>query len=246
MADDQAHGLRRLFARRDARMLGVLGDEATAVTLELAAAFARLAQRVLLVDRTCGDAARGLGLRARYELRHALMGDRTLRQVTLEAPHGIVVLPAARGLEVIESEVGAGAKLIGNLDAALGPFDLMLVNGAPLAVPGAGVLLTLAPTSSAVTLAYTELKKLARAGATRRCEIVVHRARSEAAALDAFDSVAITAGRFLGMTLALAGTMPGSPRPFQANAHDARSRAATRIAQRLCASPPPARKAVNH
>jgi flagellar biosynthesis protein FlhG len=246
MGDDQAHGLRRLFARREARMLGVLGDEATAVTLELAAAFARLSQRVLLVDRTCGEAALGLGLRARFELRHALMGDRTLRQVALDGPQGIVVLPAARGLDVIESEAGAAMKLTANLDAALGPFDLILVNGAPLYIPGAGVLLTLAPTSSAITLAYTELKKLARAGSPRRCEIAVHKARSEAAALDAFDSVAITAGRFLGMTLALAGTMPGAPRPFHAEGRDARSRAATRIAQRLTASPPPTRKAVNH
>jgi flagellar biosynthesis protein FlhG len=244
MANDQAHGLRRLFARRDARMLGVLGDEATAVSLELATAFAHLSQRVLLIDRSCGDAARGMGLRARYELRHALMGDRTLRQVTLEGPHGIVVLPAARGLDVIESEAGAAVKLAANLDAALGPFDMMVVNGAPLVVPGAGVLLSLAPTSTAVTLAYTELKKLARVGVPRRCEIVVHKARTEAAALDAFDSVAITAGRFLGMTLALAGTMPGSPRPFHAEPHAARSRAATRIAQRLTASPA-TRKAVN-
>jgi flagellar biosynthesis protein FlhG len=246
MANDQAHGLRRLFARREARMLGVMGDDATAITLELAAAFAHLSQRVLIVDRSCGDAARGLGLRARYELRHALMGDTTLRRVALDGPHGIVVLPAARGLDVIESEAGAAMKLTANLDAALGPFELILVNGAPLAVPGAGALLALAPTSSAVTLAYTELKKLARAGAPRRCEIVVHKARSEAAALDAFDSVAITAGRFLGMTLALAGTMPGAPRPFHADAHSARSRAATRIAQRLWASPATARKAVNH
>ena len=44
MANDQAHGLRRLFARREARMLGVMGDESTAVTLELACAFARLSQ----------------------------------------------------------------------------------------------------------------------------------------------------------------------------------------------------------
>ena len=246
MANDQAHGLRRLFARREARMLGVMGDESTAVTLELACAFARLSQRVLIVDRTCGDASRGLGLRARYDLRHALMGDATLRHVVLEGPHGITLLPAARGLAVIEAEAGAAMKLTANLDAALGPFDLILVNGAPLSVPGAGALLTLAPTSASITLAYTELKKLARAGAPRRCEIVVHKARSEAAALDAFDSVAITAGRFLGMTLALAGTMPGAPRPFHADAHDARSRAAARIAQRLLATPATARKAVNH
>jgi hypothetical protein len=75
---------------------------------------------------------------------------------------------------------------------------------------------------------------------------VVHRARSEAAALDAFDSVAITAGRFLGMTLALAGTLPGVARSPGANADSPRGRAALSIAQRLAADHSPARKAVNH
>jgi hypothetical protein len=106
----------------------------------------------------------------------------------------------------------AADRLREHLDHALGPFDVMLVNGAPLPVADAQVLLALAPTSAAVTQAYTELKTLARGGRARRCELVVHGARTEGAALDAFDSVAITAGRFLGMTLAVAGTMPGTPR----------------------------------
>jgi hypothetical protein len=78
-------------------------------------------------------------------------------------------------------------------------------------VPHAGVLLALAPTSSALTHAYTELKRFSRAGAPRRCDIVIHRRAAKRRPLDAFDSVALTAGRFLGMTLALAGTLPAAP-----------------------------------
>src|SRR3569833_2366501 len=99
MRDDQALGLRRLFARRRARMLGVIGEDATAVTLELAAAFGRAAQRVLLLDRTCGEVAAGLGLRARWDLRHALCGDKAWRDVVLTAPAGVMLLPAARALD---------------------------------------------------------------------------------------------------------------------------------------------------
>jgi len=57
MREDQALGLRRLFSKRRARMLGVIGEEGTAVTLELAAAFARASQRVLILDRTCAGIA---------------------------------------------------------------------------------------------------------------------------------------------------------------------------------------------
>jgi len=79
-----------------------------------------------------------------------------------------------------------------------------------------------------------------------RCDVAIQRARSEAAALDAFDSVALTAGRFLGMTLALAGTMPGGPQRFDADSQTPRARAVGRIAERLVAEPPLPRKAVNH
>jgi flagellar biosynthesis protein FlhG len=247
MRDDQALGLRRLFARRRARMLGVIGEEATAVTLELAAAFTRSKLRVLLLDRTCGDAALGLRLRARWELRHALCGDKTLRDVALQGPAGITVIPAARGLDEV-SAAGASAceNLVAAVDDALGPFDLMLVNGAPLPLPEAGVLLALAPTSTALTHAYAGLKQLARQAQPRRCDVAIHRTRSEAAALDAFDSVALTAGRFLGMTLALAGTMPGAPQRFDDSQDTPRAHAVARIAERLCADAPSQRMAVNH
>ena len=247
MRDDQALGLRRLFARRKARMLGVVGEEGTAVTLELAAAFARVSLRVLLLDRTAGEAARGFGLRARFELRHAMCGDRPVSAIALDGPAGIVVLPATRGLdEVAQGGAVSSERLCTALDDALGPFDLLLVNGAPLPLPEAGVLLALAPTTSALTHAYTALKKLARQAQPKRCDVAIQRARSEAAALDAFDSVALTAGRFLGMTLALAGTMPGAPQRFDESSDTPRARAVARIAQRLCADPPTQRKAVNH
>jgi len=247
MRDDQALGLRRLFARRRARMLGVIGEEATAVTLELAAAFTHNRQRVLLLDRSAGDVARGLGLRARWELRHAVRGDKLLCDIVLEGPSGITLLPATRGLDdMTASGPSACEALVTALDDALGPFDLLLVNGAPLPLAEAGVLLALAPTSSALTHAYTGLKQLARQAQPKRCDVAIHRAGSEAAALDAFDSVALTAGRFLCMTLALAGTMPGAPQRFDDPADTPRAHAIARIAQRLCADPPASRKAVNH
>jgi MinD-like ATPase involved in chromosome partitioning or flagellar assembly len=222
----------------------VVGEEGARLALELAHALHGSGRRVLVLDRGFGDVARTLGRTGRYELRHALAGERPLRDVALEAAPGLVAVPAARALDALEALPPARWwSLCQGLDV-LGPFDVVVLSGAPPAVPEAGVLVTLAPTQSAITQAYTELKQLARRATPRRCDIVVHRARSEAAALDAFDSVALTAGRFLGMTLALAGTLPTAGR-HAAAAQRARAAAALRIAERLlCAGP--ARKAVNH
>jgi len=245
MRDDQALGLRRLFARRRTRLLGVIGEDNTDVALELARAFGSLDYRVLMLDRTCGDATQRLGLRARSELKHALTGERRLEDVALHGPPNVVVLPAARALAALDAaDAAQWLPLCGRLDDALGPFDVMLVNGPPPALQDANVLLTLAPTATAVTRAYTDLKMLSRRGVPRRCDILVHRARSEAAALDAFDSVAITAGRFLGMSLALAGSLPGAPGRILGS-DPRRAAAAALIADRLVRDPLPEPKAVN-
>ncbi len=78
---DQAAGLRRLFARRAARPLGVGGADTTPVAFELGLAMAELGTRVLVVDRTRGDIAARLGCRARYELSHVLRGALRLELV---------------------------------------------------------------------------------------------------------------------------------------------------------------------
>jgi MinD-like ATPase involved in chromosome partitioning or flagellar assembly len=257
---DQAVGLRRLFTRAQPRVVGVLGEEGASVALELALALGAQGLRVLVLDRGRGEVAHALGRRLRYELRHALAGDCPLHEVALDAGPGVVAIPAARALERLDAHAARQWwPLFAMLDDALGPLDAVLVNGAPPAVAEAAVLLALSPTSKAVTHAYTALKQLARRTVPGRCDIVVHRARSEAAALDAFDSVALTAGRFLGMSLALAGTLPdapGTPRvagvpgvPGMAGAPGAdaaRALAAARIAQRLLASAPAPRPLVHH
>jgi flagellar biosynthesis protein FlhG len=244
MPADQAQGLRRLFAHRRARLLGVVGAGATGLVLEIAAALAAHSERVLLLDATCGDAAAALGLAARYELRHVMAGDRTLADVVLGGPAGLVVLPAHRALATLaERPVHEAERVIAELDRALDGVGMILVNGVPPALPHAGVLLSIAPTAAAITLAYTELKALSRRGHPKRCEVVIQGARSEAAALDAFDSVAITAARFLGMSLALAGTLPAAGPA--AGTTSARALAVLRIAERLTGDPDADRQAVN-
>jgi len=250
MPADQAQGLRRLFAHRRARLLGVVGAGATGLALEIARVLAARSERVLLLDGTCGEAAAALGLAARYELRHVLAGHRTLADVALAGPAGLTVLPAHRALATLaDAPVHEAERVIAELDRALDGVDMILVNGVPPALPQAGVLLSIAPTAAAITLAYTELKILSRRGQPKRCEVVIQSARNEAAALDAFDSVAITAGRFLGMSLALAGTLPPAG-PAAGGAaggatSSARSLAVLRIAERLTGDPATDRQAVN-
>lgn len=224
---DQASGMRRLFGRRAAQWsLAITGAGGTTVTLNLASALARQGQRVLILDRSRGEAATALGLSARYELAHVLDGDKTLREVLLEGPEGITLLPAARGLARCNAEGATREHLANGLGPDAAPFDVWLVNGLPPpAEPGreTDLLLVAAPTQESITRAYTLLKEIAREGVGQRFRLVVDRAPSESAALATYRNVADAARRFLCAQLDYCGYLPheGGPRRMRVAGHAA-------------------------
>src|SRR5260370_37270319 len=102
-AQDQAAGLRRLFAPSEPQWLPILlGPERD---LDNAGWLANLARacvdqgaRTLLVDAARANVARALGVRARYDLAHALDGDCPPREACAPAGAHLRILPAARAL----------------------------------------------------------------------------------------------------------------------------------------------------
>lgn len=215
---DQAAGLRRLFARRAARPLGVAGADTTPVAFELALAMAELGTQVLMVDRTRGELAARLGQRARFELAHVLRGDVDLGDVLLRGPHGLLVLPAARGLDELalaaaHEEGGWQARLAGGLAEAGHDVDLWLVNGLPPSVGEADILVAIRPTATALAGAYAQMKALATLRGKRAFGVVVDRAGSDVAAHATFVRLAATARRFLAAELAYRGHVPAGAAP---------------------------------
>ncbi len=105
-AQDQAAGLRALFARPCVRVLPVIvpseHDQTRTVWLaKLAEAFARHGERTLVLDTVRAQVGAAFGLRARHDLEHALTGQCSLAAVTLDAAPGLCVMPAARALEAL-------------------------------------------------------------------------------------------------------------------------------------------------
>ena len=103
-AHDQAAGLRRLFAPSEPQWLPILlGPERD---LDNAGWLANLARacvgqgaRTLLVDAARANVARAFGVRARYDLAHALDGDCAPREACAQAGANLRILPAARALD---------------------------------------------------------------------------------------------------------------------------------------------------
>jgi flagellar biosynthesis protein FlhG len=211
---DQATGLRRMFGRDAIQVMSVAagGSRApTLVTLNLAAALARLGHRLLLVDLSMGEAAAGVGLRARYDLAHAIDGDRTIEQVVLRSSEGFSILPASRGVARLAGRSHGWHRLLSAMLPAEPAFNVWLVNGvAPPAESDSdgSPLMVIGLTRDAITEAYAQIKSLVQRQGQREFRVVMDRADSEGIARTAYGSIAETARRFLSARLDYCGFLP--------------------------------------
>ena len=230
MRDDQATGLRRLFAPPAPLTVSVAGEGATPIAVDLAVALARIGRRVLVVDRSRAEAAASFRLKVRYDFAQLAAGHKRWADVALAAFDGVMLLPAARGLDEIACEGRDWRDAIG-----AAPFDVWLVNGMPPPGERTSIVLPIAPTAAAITGAYARIKALALGG-RRAFSVVVHGAKSEAAANEAFRSIAETAQRFLRARLDYLGAIPAAtPENAIADAQSARGRALAHLAETLVA-----------
>jgi hypothetical protein len=111
---DQASGLRRLFAPSEPQWLPVLltheQDPLDAEWLaELARACVDQGARTLVVDAARAQVAAAFGLRVRYDLAHAFSGDCAPLEACVSAGVNLRILPAARALEHDRRASASGA-----------------------------------------------------------------------------------------------------------------------------------------
>lgn len=222
---DQAAGLRRLFAPQE-RGLRVHpcvtpadGGDQFGFAIGLAGALVRLGRRVLVLDGEDGQIAPRLGLKARYDLRHLLSGDRTADIVALPAANGFRVLPAARALQ----DCARGQRSAGEFRrwlASLAPeFDDIVActtveTLSPLMVDEAReFLLVCGAEPWQLARTYARIKLLHDRYPTRRFRIAYCPAESMRLAEDAHERLARATGLYLGLAIEFGGAIRSAARP---------------------------------
>ena len=236
--EDQAAGLRRLFAPRIVRVLPLVGGgEQPGFVVGLAAALARMGQRTLVLDAQWGQVSSLIGLRTRWDLAHLLAGDVRFSDVALASREGFWLMPAARGLESLVREGGQAAELFGGFGRTAEPFDTVLVSAtwqtlATLLARDRGEVVVVSTTDPVgVAQTYAQLKSMHQTGGLDRFRVIFADAASSAQALSAHQRLAAVVGRFLGVRMELGGvicgTRPSAPAPVgdAANGAEVRSNA---------------------
>jgi hypothetical protein len=166
---DQAAGLRRLFARPSLGVLPVLVPaprcaQRNAWLARLARAFVAAGSRTLVLDASRAQLATTFGLKARFDLLHALRGECEVAQARLDIGPGLALLPAVRAFDDAVRREASLAKLIASAAASAQEFDLAVAllaapHVALLAEAGAEVAVPVAPNARDVAAALEAVRK---------------------------------------------------------------------------------------
>lgn len=185
----------------------------------LALFYASLNKKVLVLDADLGLSNIDVlfGIAPKYNLKHVLFGEKKIKDIIVNGPLGIMILPASSGIrELTGLSEEKRLKLVAELDHFDMPFDVFLIDtGAGIsdnvlffcsAAQETVVIVTPEPTS--IADAYALIKVLSRDFGERHFRVLVNTARSEKEAFDTFRKLAIVADKFLNLSIDYLGYLP--------------------------------------
>lgn len=220
---DQAAGLRRLGAPRNAKVVAVTGGKGgvgkTLTAVNLGAALAALGRSTMLLDADFGLANVDvlLGMKARLNLEHVVAGQCALEDVILTSTSGLRVVPATSGsvnMATLSRMQHAG--LIGAFSQLLEPLDVLLVDTAAGLSDGVitfseaaqRVVVLVCDEPASLTDAYGLIKVLSRRQPSCRFEVVANMVESPVQGRELYEKLMRVCHRFLGITPAYFGYIP--------------------------------------
>lgn len=191
---------------------GRRGVGKTTALINLAAALAKRGKQVMVLDEHQGahSVVGMLGLTPYYDLSHVVRRERSLEQVMLSGPEGIMVVPAGKS---VQSLAALGAEDQASLVHAFGqlslPVDVVLVDAVagvashvlPLSLAAQELVLVVDPRQASMTDAYALIKVLNQGFARRSFHIIVNRVARPEEGEAVFSNVAAVASRFLKVSL---------------------------------------------
>ncbi|MCP9442999.1 MAG: MinD/ParA family protein [Nitrospira sp.] len=215
----QAEDLLAVRTRVVAVSSGKGGVGKTNVVANWAVALGRSGKRVLVLDADLGlgnlDVL--LGLTPRHTIEHALSGVCTLKEICLEGPAGIHVLPASSGVPHLTSLTESQQLVIQEQleDLAAGMDVLLIDTGAGIspnvtffASSAHEIVIVVTPEPTSLTDAYALIKVLTRRYRERRFKVLVNQARGPREAAEVFRRLDTAVDRFLQVAAEPIGYVP--------------------------------------
>jgi len=195
------------------------GSGKTAVSVNLATAFAKAGRNTMLLDGDLGLANVDvlLGLTPRCTLEHVLAGERRLDEVILKTSSGVRVVPAASGVSRMAAlsalEQAAIVRAFGTLHGAL---DVLVVDTAPgigesvlqFCQAAQQILVVLRDEPTSLTDTYALIKVLSRGHGLRHFRVLANMTRHAGQGDSVFRRLQRVTDRYLDVALEFVGEIP--------------------------------------
>jgi flagellar biosynthesis protein FlhG len=218
---DQAQGLRRILGlynkgvqqpHKLARVIAVssgkggVGKSSVAVNLGIALIRKGLKVAILDADLGLGNIDILLGLTPKYNLSHVLYGDKTLSEIAIDGPEGILVYPGSNGIQEMANlnqwRLNQFLEAVSNLDEQL---DLLIVDtGAGIGQNVLSFLLSVnelvivtTPEPTAVTDAYAMIKTVLLHNHEVKVRLIVNMVKDNRDAVTVHHNLNMILSRFL-------------------------------------------------
>jgi len=184
----------------------------TNIAANLAYILAGMKKRTLVLDADCGLANIDLilGLTPAYNLHHVLKGEKRLREVIIDGPGGIKILPSSSGIQEMSALTMEQKMIIQDEFSALqSPPDFLLIDtSAGIAenvmyfnMVAREIIVVVTPEPTSLTDAYALIKILYRRHAKKRFRLLVNMVKSEGEAKEVYLRLAQATNHFLHLAI---------------------------------------------
>lgn len=189
------------------------------IVANLAIALKKLKNEVMIFDADLGlsniDVL--LQMAPKYNIQHVLRGEMSLKNIIVEGPHGIKVLPASSGIQELTAlNEFQRLKLLEEFDFLGEELDILLIdtaagiseNVAFFCVAAQEIIIITAPEPTALTDAYALIKVLSTRYQERKFNVLVNSVRNEEEAIEIFRRLYLVTERYLNLSLDYLGYIP--------------------------------------
>lgn len=206
-------------AASDVRVISVTSGKGgvgkTNVVVNLAIALSKAGKRCLVLDADLGlgniDVL--LGITPEYNIGHVLRGEKTISEVVMQGPFGIMILPASSGVyELTELSAEQRLAIVAHLEAfsvTCGGIDVMLIDtGAGISsnvlffnTASREIVVVVTPEPTAITDAYALMKALLAKHGEKSFKLIVNSVRSKKEGLEVYRNISSAADKFLNVSI---------------------------------------------
>lgn len=220
---DQASGIRRMTANKPVRVIAIASGKGgvgkTNLSVNLGVAFCEMGHRVALLDADMGLANVDilLGLHPQYNLSHVLNGERSLEEIIVTGPEGLMIVPASSGIQHM-AEIGTmeQAGIIHAFGELGQSIDMLLVDTAAGIHGGVvnfaracqEVIVVVCDEPTSLTDAYALIKLLNRDHGVDRFHMVANMVSGVQQGRELFNKLCKVTDRYLDVALHFTGAVP--------------------------------------